>query len=126
MVETRGGGTASRRDRDVPPERSDAPVVLLDQAPIYLLRARCDSARRISRLASAFFFASRLSCSCLPCAMASSTLARPSLKYMRIGTSVNPCCEALPANLASSRQCRNSLRGRLGLWFMRLPISYSV
>ena len=47
-------------------------------------------ARAISRSASAFLCTSRLSCICLPRATAISTLARPSLKYRRSGTSVNP------------------------------------
>src|SRR5207245_2034819 len=87
-------GNGSRRVRDPRSGPSDEPSVLHDPVaeeslcrvswflpPCYL--RLWDIAWRISRWASAFLSASRLSWNCLPCATASSTLARPRLKYSR-------------------------------------------
>src|SRR5262249_36229056 len=60
------------------------------------------SARCMSRSASRFAISRRLSRSSLPRASASSTLARPFLKYSFVGTSVSPRCATFPAREASS------------------------
>ena len=58
----------------------------------------------------------RLSLPSLPRASASSTFARPSLKYIRVGTSVSPCSADLRGERVDLRRCRSSLRSRSGSW----------
>src|SRR5207245_3833878 len=69
-VERLPGDTGSRRDPRYQPGRSNAPVVLHDRAAFYERRLNdvflSDMVRRMSRWASAFFSAWRLSCCCLP------------------------------------------------------------
>src|SRR4051794_1518735 len=86
-----------------------------------LLSSRC-----CSRFQSRSFIVSRLSCTFLPRASASSTLALPlPLKYIDNGTSVSPWRVTAPCSLAISRPLSNSLRCRLGSWLSRLPWLYS-
>src|ERR1700682_3589468 len=80
----------------------------------------------MSRCMSAFLSFSRLSCNLRPLHKPSSTLARPSLKYILSGTSVSPCSKARLANFLTSRRCMSSLRGRLGLWLNWLACTYSA
>ena len=49
-------------------------------------------------------------------AMLTAIFTRPSLKYMRIGTSVMPFSTVLPINLRISLRWSNSLRRRSGSW----------
>ena len=80
----------------------------------------------MSRFISAFFIASRLSCSFFPLHNPTSNLAIPRwLKYIRSGTSVSPFSCALPANLRNSRLWRSNFRGRFGSWFQMLACTYS-
>src|SRR5581483_8514882 len=58
------------------------------------------SARCIERSASRFAMSRRLSIVCLPRARASSTFARPSFQYIRVGTSVRPRSCVLPISEA--------------------------
>src|SRR5436853_7896624 len=77
--------------------------------------------RPFSRDQSRFFSLSRLSCSFLPLAIASSSLARPrSLKYSFKGISVMPSRSTAPINLLICFLCSSSFRGRLGSWLKRL------
>ena len=45
-----------------------------------------------------------------------STFTRPSLKYIRVGTSVRPFSRTLPLSESISLRCRRSLRSRSGWW----------
>src|SRR5579883_63272 len=82
--------------------------------------------RPFSRSQVRFFSVSRLSCSFLPRASATSTLARPlSLKYIFSGTIVMPSRSTPPASLSIWRRCSSSLRGRFGAWLKRLACTYS-
>src|SRR3954467_4481399 len=69
--------------------------------------------RPFSRLQSRFFSDSRLSCSFLPLATASKSLARPrSLKYSLSGISVMPSRSTAPISLLICFLCSSNLRGR--------------
>src|SRR6267143_5384275 len=84
------------------------------------------SRRPFSRDQSRFFSLSRLSCSFLPLATASSSLARPrSLKYSFSGISVMPSRSTAPISLLICFLCSSSLRGRFGSWLKRLACRYS-
>src|SRR6266404_2052214 len=87
---------------------------------------RARSRRPFSLLQSRFFSLSRLSCSFLPFATASRSLARPrSLKQSFSGISVMPSRSTAPISLLICFLCSNSLRGRFGSWLKRLACRYS-
>ena len=91
--------SGSRRDHRIQPARRPHRQPSLARVCFTHLRRRLAIARSIWRFASAFLSDSRLSWVCLPFATASSTLALPSLKYIRSGNERQPFSDALPGEL---------------------------
>src|SRR6202034_52066 len=90
--------------------------------PRYLRRRKA----RSTSLAASFSARSwRLSYVRLPRASASSTLARPSLKYSDSGTSVEPRSRVAVSSRSISLRCSSSLRVRRGSWLVHVPSVYS-
>ena len=83
------------------------------------------SARSISRWASRSATTRRLSARSRPRASAISTFTRPSLKYMRVGTSVSPFSRTFPYSESISPRWRRSLRSRSDWWPSGPPCAYS-
>ena len=77
------------------------------------------SSRCTSRCWSRFLSASRLSKRSLPFANAISTFARPSEKYIRVGTSVSPFSLIWASSLSIWRRWASSRRSRSGSWLAR-------
>src|SRR6202043_425854 len=121
-------------ERTLAPSRTMRPpsLILRDARKSALRRMReshyprARSRRPFSLLQSRFFSLSRLSCSFLPFATASNSLARPrSLKYSFSGISVMPSRSTAPISLLICFRCSNNLRGRFGSWLKRLACRYS-
>ena len=79
----------------------------------------------MSRCASRSATTRRLSARSRPRPSAISTFTRPSLKYIRVGTSVRPFSRTLPLSESISLRCRRSLRSRSGWWPSGPPCAYS-
>src|SRR5699024_6976833 len=107
--------------RDTATQGTCGHLVCSFQAP----QRRTRTASFISCFASRSAIAWRLSYSRLPRAWASSTLARPSLKYSDRGTRVRPGSCVFPINREISPRCRSSLRDLRAAWFVHVPWVYS-